>query len=270
MKTKILKILLIISLISMIILICFLINLKNINTKQFSEIIKLKDEAIKSNEEIKEIKEKMKTKFTYDIEIKQKLDNINLTNINNLMIVAHPDDESIFGGSHLLNDNKYLVVCITCGTDKKRDNEFISIMNEYGTEYLLLGYLDSVSGIASDWGGATRYKMYRSLEEIMSYKNWNKIVTHNPEGDYKHDHHRMLSNIITDISNSFNEIDRLYYFGKYYDKKDIQLYNFEKIDKENLSKKTELIYKYYSSQKYACKLLEHIFPYENWIKAKEW
>ena len=92
MKTKILKILLIISLISMIILICFLINLKNINTKQFSEIIKLKDEAIKSNEEIKEIKEKMKTKFTYDIEIKQKLDNINLTNINNLMIVAHPDD----------------------------------------------------------------------------------------------------------------------------------------------------------------------------------
>ena len=34
---------------------------------------------------------------------------IDLTNIDNLMIVAHPDDETLWGGAHLIKDN-YLVV----------------------------------------------------------------------------------------------------------------------------------------------------------------
>lgn len=36
-----------------------------------------------------------------------------------LMIVAHPDDETIWGGSHLINGN-YTVLCITNGNNKKR------------------------------------------------------------------------------------------------------------------------------------------------------
>ena len=37
-----------------------------------------------------------------------------------LMIVAHPDDETIWGGSHLTNGN-YTVLCITNGNNKKRN-----------------------------------------------------------------------------------------------------------------------------------------------------
>ena len=37
-----------------------------------------------------------------------------------LMIVAHPDDETIWGGSHLINGN-YTVLCITNGNNKKRN-----------------------------------------------------------------------------------------------------------------------------------------------------
>lgn len=36
-----------------------------------------------------------------------------------LMIVAHPDDETIWGGSHLINGN-YTVLCITNGNNKKK------------------------------------------------------------------------------------------------------------------------------------------------------
>lgn len=36
-----------------------------------------------------------------------------------LMIVAHPDDETIWGGSHLTHGN-YTVLCITNGNNKKR------------------------------------------------------------------------------------------------------------------------------------------------------
>lgn len=35
-----------------------------------------------------------------------------------LMIVAHPDDETIWGGSHLINGN-YTVLCITNVNNKK-------------------------------------------------------------------------------------------------------------------------------------------------------
>ncbi len=48
---------------------------------------------------------------------------IDLTTVDNLMIVAHPDDELLWGGAHLLRDN-YLVVCITCGPNITRVNEF--------------------------------------------------------------------------------------------------------------------------------------------------
>ena len=43
--------------------------------------------------------------------VKGQIEKINLTNVNKLMIVSHPGDESVWGGVHLLTDN-YLVVCI--------------------------------------------------------------------------------------------------------------------------------------------------------------
>ena len=41
-----------------------------------------------------------------------------------LMIVAHPDDETIWGGSHLINGN-YTVLCITNGNNKKTKKQLI-------------------------------------------------------------------------------------------------------------------------------------------------
>lgn len=47
-----------------------------------------------------------------------------------LMIVAHPDDETIWGGSHLINGN-YTVLCITNGNNKKRKKEFMNVMEKH-------------------------------------------------------------------------------------------------------------------------------------------
>ena len=44
---------------------------------------------------------------------------VDLENIDKVMIVAHPDDDMIWGGSHLIDDN-YLVVCINCGAREDR------------------------------------------------------------------------------------------------------------------------------------------------------
>jgi hypothetical protein len=61
---------------------------------------------------------------------------INLNEVDNLMIVSHPTDEILFGGSHLL-DNNYLVVCITCGNDKELTHDFIGVLQKTNDKYNL-------------------------------------------------------------------------------------------------------------------------------------
>ena len=89
-------------------------------------------------------------KITYDYNYKPyKIDKdfnkLDLKNYDNLMIVAHPKDELLWGGAHLIEDN-YLVVCITCGTDKNRVNEFIKVMKKTNDKYIILGYPDEQKG----------------------------------------------------------------------------------------------------------------------------
>lgn len=40
-----------------------------------------------------------------------------------MMITAHPDDETLWGGGHLL-EGEYLVVCMTHGWNEKRRTAF--------------------------------------------------------------------------------------------------------------------------------------------------
>ena len=50
-----------------------------------------------------------------------------------LMIVAHPDDEVLWGGGHLY-DKGYLVVCVTNGRNKVRSQEFKDVVTASGNE----------------------------------------------------------------------------------------------------------------------------------------
>ena len=61
------------------------------------------------------------------------------------MIVAHPDDEMIWGGSHLLEGN-YLVVCLTNGNNSIRKKEFIKVMEKTHNKGLIFNYPDLTSG----------------------------------------------------------------------------------------------------------------------------
>lgn len=63
------------------------------------------------------------------IKNQEKIDQIHLEHVERLMIVAHPDDETIWGGKHLL-EGHYLVVCLTNGDNVKRKNEFMNIMKK--------------------------------------------------------------------------------------------------------------------------------------------
>lgn len=183
--------------------------------------------------------------------------------IKRLMIVAHPDDETIFGGGHLLLD-KYTVVCITCGTVDYRVKEFTEVMKKTNDDYIMLGFTDRVNktGPISSWKNEYN-QISNAIKDIIDSEDWDIIITHNPDGEYGHNHHRKTSQIVTSLVDK----NRLYYFGHWYkngssEKRiDDNLYNV---------KVNELISIYYGSQKVALNYNYNMLPYENWIKATEW
>ena len=185
--------------------------------------------------------------------------------IKNLMIVAHPDDESYWGGAHLIEED-YLVVCITCGSALYRVPEFKNAMKLTREEYIMLGYPDLTNEQKDDW--STVYKdIKKDLKEIINSKYWEKIVTHNPDGEYGHIHHIKTNRIVTEITDS----EVLWYFGKYFPKKNLDKIKGMKTINEKTSKiKSEQLIPIYASQKNAENAFKHMFEYENFVFNKDW
>lgn len=202
------------------------------------------------------------------IKIEKDYSKIKLERASNLMIVAHPDDDTIWGGVHILSGN-YLVVCVTCGTNKTRADEFTLVMEKSDNQFIMLGYPDKVGGERSDWK-EEKDDIKRDIEDIMSLKKWDHIVTHNPDGEYGHEHHKMTSKIVTDVYNELGKTESLYYFGKYYTKGNLAKLEEKPIEVDPMlyERKLELI-DLYVSQKFIKTMFDHMFPYENWTEYKK-
>lgn len=191
---------------------------------------------------------------------------VDLSKVDNLMIVAHPDDETIWGGAHLLSGD-YLVVCITCGNQKNRVVEFKKALAISNDQYVMLNYPDKVHGKRDDWKNSKK-GIERDLKKIMQLKNWDIIVTHNQEGEYGHIHHKMTNKIVTSIYNKEEVKGSLYFFGKYYNKSNINLYkdNLVSINSEVSITKINQMIEVYKSQSFIKDSFGHMFNYENWIE----
>ena len=119
----------------------------------------------------------------------------------NLMIVAHPDDELIFGGRELLNKNNWKVVCITNGTSKAQDKftldktnrkkEFINIMNFLKCSYEIWDYEDNLFN--ANWNTEL---LLNNLKRVINEKDYQMILTHNLQGEYGHVQHIMVSKLV--------------------------------------------------------------------------
>ncbi len=197
--------------------------------------------------------------------INKDFESIDLTGVDNLMIVAHPDDETLWGGLHLIEDN-YLVVCITCGPNKERVNEFISVMNETNDKYILLGYPDKTNGERDNWD-SSRAGITSDLKKIIALKDWNIIATHNPQGEYGHQHHKMTNQMVTQI---VQDKTKLYYFGRYHSKAKMTDYVDDMtINDYSIKKKRKLI-GLYPSQKFIQTAFDHMYEYEDWESYYKW
>ena len=188
--------------------------------------------------------------------VKGQLEDIDLSNVNKLMIVSHPGDESVWGGVHLLSDN-YLVVCVSCGYDKDKTSDFLTATQYSGDPVVMMGYSDKLN-LKGNYK-----KTIQQIKTILNYKNWNEVITHNPDGEYDNYQHKQISEIVSELS-----VNNLTYFGKYYDEKEL-----DKLDKEttldgklikqkinNMVKVYDGIYDDY----------KHMLPFEDWTGANKW
>ncbi|MBR6871990.1 MAG: PIG-L family deacetylase [Ruminococcus sp.] len=195
--------------------------------------------------------------------------NANFVNADKLLILAHPDDDALWAGGHLAEGN-WLVVCITNGRNDTRRNEFNRAMNAAGCAHMILEYPDKVNGSRDDWS-AVKEGLKKDLNLLLSYKNWDTIATHNPDGEYGHEHHKMTSQLVTEACQTLGLTGRLSYMGKYYSKAKLAKVQdtLTPISDEQLQFK-EYLLKFYESQKSTIEKLGHMNPYEMWQTFDEY
>lgn len=124
-----------------------------------------------------------------------------IVNPKNLMIVAHPDDELIFGGKELLSKDSWKIVSITNGSAASqnkfsfnrsdRKKEFINVMNTHKWSYEIWDYEDNLFN--ANWD---IYSLTNELNRVINEQKYEMIVTHNLYGEYGHIQHRKISELI--------------------------------------------------------------------------
>ena len=185
----------------------------------------------------------------------------------NLMIVAHPDDEILWGGANLFKDD-YFVVCLTNGYNNARARDFRKIMGFTNNSGIILNYPDIQDYIIDDWS-EVKNGIIKDLTIILNFKYWYKIVTYGPEGTTGHYHHKKTSEFVTKIAKKYNKYNNLYYFGKFYMKNEVPK-NLKRISDKDFEYKKKEVELYNSVKEVIYKLWFHMLPYENWILASKW
>ena len=131
------------------------------------------------------------------------------------MIVAHADDELLWGGEYLLKEGKNLQVVVACtqGPSKEinsmRQKEFEAESEHAGFRG---EYLD----------GKDTMKPFMPLEPhlkkhieslICRNKNWNRIITHGPEGEDGHPQPQQVHDAVsTAVKKCHSSYDKLFVF----------------------------------------------------------
>ena len=188
------------------------------------------------------------------------LNQYNASKYKKLMIVAHPDDETLWGGANLFKD-RYFVVCLTNGFNLKRANDFKELLKFSNNSGIILNYPDLQDNVRDDWS-EVRNGILKDLSKLLIYQYWEKIVTHGPDGTTGHIHHKKTCKYVTKIVKKYNEYNNLYYFGKFYAKKKLPK-NLRRISDKELSYKKKEINIYQSVIKNIYKLWYHMLLYEN-------
>lgn len=112
--------------------------------------------------------------------------------MNNLVVVAHADDEVLnMGGTlHQWKDEYWKIVCVTKDIEHGRDPQFYEVCKMLGADGVILGY---EMGLKKKWSNKN---VAKDLESILNEREWDRVFTHNATGEYGHVQHIQLNKIM--------------------------------------------------------------------------
>jgi mannosyltransferase OCH1-like enzyme len=146
-----------------------------------------------------------------------------------LMIVAHPDDETIFGGKLLINQpNQWKVLVLTNASHKKRKKELAAAMDFTKTSFEMWDHKDH-------YKPGFNKKIAKDIEDLVRENDFVEIVSHNSKGEYGHPQHKETNKVAREIAKKYSIPFGV--FGK-----------GEKISKKDVDKKIKMFKKAYKTQ----------------------
>lgn len=123
-----------------------------------------------------------------------------------LLVVAHPDDEVLWGGANLLREPGWLVISATNRSNPGRALEFQKTMSYFNvTEYRMYDvediYIDEDEEgleVATQKVNALfdNSEFEQSLQQLASTKQWKVVLSHNTQGEYGHIHHKKVGQLV--------------------------------------------------------------------------
>lgn len=116
------------------------------------------------------------------------------TSLNVAVIVAHPDDETIWvGGTLLINPQWHVYITSLCrGNDKDRAPKFYRILHEMGAQGNMGNLDDSPELLPMEMTDIMAY-----IVDLLPAITFDLIITHHPKGEYtRHLRHEEISQAV--------------------------------------------------------------------------
>jgi LmbE family N-acetylglucosaminyl deacetylase len=110
------------------------------------------------------------------------------------VIVAHPDDETLWAGGTILSHPSWLwfVVCLCRGSDKDRAPKFCNALKVFKAEGVM-GDLDD----GPQQKPLDKKEVERAILDLLPPKSFDLIISHNPTGEYtRHIRHEEVSEAV--------------------------------------------------------------------------
>ena len=126
----------------------------------------------------------------------------NIEKVDNIMIVAHPDDETIFGFNELYNNENWLLIVCTNSVDgrigitRKDIPGLIQMSKDYNFNLVVIEHFDCWETVKDD---RFDISVYKHLKRYLTKQKWQKIITHNKDGEYGHPQHILVHRMVSTI-----------------------------------------------------------------------
>lgn len=116
------------------------------------------------------------------------------------VIVAHPDDETLWAGGTILSHPSwnFFIVCLCRGSDKERSDRFYNALATLRSEGVM-GDLDD----SPEQKPADEKEVERTILNLLPPKHFDLILTHNMAGEYtRHKRHEEVSKAVIKLWNA--------------------------------------------------------------------